>query len=248
MESRAVRGSQPSWRVPAWGATVKDSDSHHAAPWVLSPQTGVHAESRPGRVCSGCHLTALFSSLSSLPQIFWAPHKVSAALERPHNQSLTLSCSHRVRFLLAVPVPSAFDVTSRSALCLSERLSGADPLWTGMAGICGIRRDLRDSLRAQPTPGCSPRHGEPGSPARDKQSVLMAIAPLRAVYAHNSTKKQNIPHLWMSKADVGSAAAEAAAEPGDACGARRAALQRLSAVPARCRHPWQEAISVFGLG
>lgn len=52
MEARAVGGIPALLEsvrgVPACGATVKNSDSHHAAPWVLSPWTGVRAESRPG--------------------------------------------------------------------------------------------------------------------------------------------------------------------------------------------------------
>lgn len=83
-------------------------------------------------------LTFISFLLSSLPQIFGVPHKISAALEWPQNQSLKLSCSRRVCFPLAIMVLSAFDVTTCSVPCLSERLSGGDPSWTGTTGICGI--------------------------------------------------------------------------------------------------------------
>lgn len=70
------------------------------------------------------------------------------------------------------------------------------PAWQGFTGLS----------RCTALPSCSPRHGEPGSPARDKQSVLTAVAPLQTVQANNATKTQDIFRLWVSKADLASAA------------------------------------------
>lgn len=53
-------------------------------------------------------------------------------------------------------------------------------------------RDLRDCPGAQPVPGGSPGPGDPGSPARDEQSVLTAVAALQSARASNATKTQDI--------------------------------------------------------